>query len=135
MKNNLDTAVRPIGPAIKRGLLGVCPACGSGRLFRAWLKPCDQCDNCHEDYTHQRADDLPAYLVILLVGHITVGGFMMTDMVWLVSGWVHLIIWVPLTLILSLLLIQPVKGGVIGLQWAMRMHGFGGDEPRPEGPL
>lgn len=130
-----DTAIRPVAPAIKRGFLGSCPACGSGRLFRAWLKSCDRCAACNEDYTHHRADDLPAYLVILLVGHITVGGFMMTDMVWLVSSWVHLGIWVPLTLILSLLLIQPVKGGVIGLQWAMRMHGFGGDEPKPEDPL
>lgn len=118
--------------AIKRGMLGCCPACGSGKMFRAFLKPVDNCAACGEDLSHQRADDLPAYLVIVIVGHIVVGGFMMTDLVWPMSNWAHLAIWSPLTLILALLMIQPIKGGVIGLQWAMRMHGFGGEEPEPE---
>jgi uncharacterized protein (DUF983 family) len=126
---------RPAWPAIKRGLLGTCPNCGSGRLFTSFLKPVNHCAACHEDLSHHRADDLPAYLVILLVGHIVVGGFMMTDLVWPMSNWAHLAIWVPLTLILALALIQPIKGGVIGLQWAMRMHGFGGEEPGPEDQL
>lgn len=60
---------------------------------------------------------------------------MMTDLVWPMSNWAHLAIWSPLTLILALLMIQPIKGGVIGLQWAMRMHGFGGQEPEPEDKL
>jgi uncharacterized protein (DUF983 family) len=123
---------RSVRLSIKRGLLGTCPACGSGKLFRAYLKPVDACAACGEVMSHHRADDLPAYLVILIVGHITVGGFLMTDLVWRMSDWAHLAIWAPMTLILALLLIQPVKGAVIGLQWAMRMHGFGGSEDGPE---
>ena len=125
-------AVRPLGRSIKRGLLGRCPNCGDGKLFRAFLKPVDRCANCQEDYRPQRADDLPPYLVIFIVGHIVVGGYMMTDMVWLVPTWVHMAIWVPMTLFLSLAMMQPIKGGVIGLQWAARMHGFGhpdGEDP------
>lgn len=57
--------------AIKRGMLGCCPACGSGKLFRAYLKPVDNCAACGEDLSHQRADDLPAYLVIVIVGTIS----------------------------------------------------------------
>lgn len=129
---NAQQDKRLIWPAIKRGLLGHCPHCGSGRLFGRFLKPVDHCAACGEDLSHQRADDLPAYLVILIVGHLTVGGFMMTDMVLNWPDWVHLAIWAPLTLIMALILIQPVKGGVIGLQWAARMHGFGGNEPTPE---
>lgn len=119
--------------AMKRGFLGRCPACGSGRLFGRFLKVVDHCPECNEDYTHQRVDDLPAYLVVLVVGHIVVGGFMMTDLVWIVPGWLHLAIWVPITLLLSLALLQPTKGAIVGLQWAARMHGFGGDHPKPEG--
>lgn len=119
---------RPLGRSIRRGLLGRCPACGSGRLFRAYVKPVDRCAACGEDYTHQRADDLPPYLVITIVGHVVVGGYMGTDMIWPLTTWQHLAIWAPITLILSLLLLQPVKGGAIGLQWALRMHGFG-DQP------
>jgi uncharacterized protein (DUF983 family) len=126
---------RDVAKSIKRGLRGRCPHCGEGRLFRAFLKPVDHCAVCNEDYTHQRADDLPAYLSIVLVGHIVVGGFMMTDLVWTVSNWVHLAIWTPITLLLALATIQPIKGAVIGLQWAARMHGFGGEEPKPEGSL
>lgn len=132
---NMPRHERAVWPAIKRGFFGTCPACGSGRLFGKFLKSVDHCAACNEDYSHHRADDLPAYLVILIVGHITVGGFMMTDLVWMVSTWVHLAIWAPLTILLSLLLIQPIKGAVIGFQWATRMHGFGGTEDQPEGQI
>jgi uncharacterized protein (DUF983 family) len=126
---------RDVAKAMKRGLFCRCPNCGEGKLFRAYLKPVDHCANCNADYTHQRADDLPAYLSIVVVGHIVVGGFMMTDMVWTLSNWTHLAIWTPLTVLLALATIQPIKGAVIGLQWAARMHGFGGNEPKPEDGL
>lgn len=112
--------------AMKRGLFCRCPNCGEGKLFRAFLKPVDNCQVCGEDYSHHRADDLPAYLSIVLVGHIVVGGFMLTDQSVSWSNWVHLAIWTPLTLVLALATIQPIKGAVIGWQWAARMHGFGG---------
>ena len=125
---------RPVGRSIKRGLLSRCPACGTGRLFRAYVKPVDHCAACGEDYTHQRADDLPPYLVITIVGHIVVGGDRGTDLIWPLTTWQHLAIWVPITLILSLLLLQPVKGGAIGLQWALKMHGFGDTPEETEEP-
>ncbi|MBL0374836.1 DUF983 domain-containing protein [Rhizobium sp. KVB221] len=118
--------------AMKRGLFCTCPACGSGKLFKSFLKSVDHCAACGEEMSHHRADDLPAYLSIVLIGHIVLGGFMMTDLVWPVSSWIHLAIWTPLTVILALATIQPIKGAVIGLQWATRMHGFGGQEPKAE---
>jgi uncharacterized protein (DUF983 family) len=132
---DVETGKRDVVQAMKRGLFCRCPNCGQGKLFRAFLKSVDHCAVCDEDYSHHRADDLPAYLTIVLVGHIVVGGFMFTDMVWPMSNWAHLAIWTPLTLILALAFIQPIKGAVIGLQWAMRMHGFGGHEPKPEDPI
>ncbi|MDI7864386.1 DUF983 domain-containing protein [Rhizobiaceae bacterium n13] len=118
---------RPVGRSITRGLLNSCPACGSGKLFRQFLKPVDHCAACGEAMHHQRADDLPPYLVIFVVGHVAVGGFMMTDLVFPMSIWLQLAIWAPLTALAGLVSIQPIKGGVIGLQWALRMHGFAGD--------
>ncbi|MDS1135501.1 DUF983 domain-containing protein [Nitratireductor indicus] len=122
--------------AMKRGFFGRCPHCGEGKLFCSYLKVEDRCAVCGEELHHHRADDLPAYLVIFIVGHIVVGAFMgmeaMTD--W--PGWVHLSIWVPITLIMSLALIGPIKGSIVGLQWAYYMHGFGGEtdsfETHPE---
>ena len=57
---------------MKRGFRGRCPRCGEGKLFRAFLKVDDNCSVCDLDFTPHRADDLPAYLVIVIVGHIVV---------------------------------------------------------------
>jgi len=113
--------------SIKRGLLGRCPHCGEGKLFKAYLKPVDACAVCGEEMFHHRADDFPPYLAIFIVGHIVVAGFMATDSWLVLESWQHLMIWIPITIILSLSLLPPLKGGVIGLQWALRMHGFGGE--------
>jgi uncharacterized protein (DUF983 family) len=119
---------RNVWQAIKRGLVCKCPRCGNGNLFRAFTKPVDNCSVCAEDFTPQRADDLPAYLVVTIVGHIVLGGFLATEMLTELEGWTHLAIWVPITIIMSLALLQPIKGGVIALQWANYMHGFGGED-------
>lgn len=118
--------------AVARGLKGRCPHCGQGRLFRAFLKPFDRCEACGEDLHHQRADDLPPYIVITIVGHIIVGGLLLAEKFAEWPMWLHMTVWPLLTILLSFALMQPVKGGVVGLQWAVRMHGFGGEPERPE---
>jgi len=119
---------RPIFESMLRGFLGKCPHCGKGKLFRSFLKTVDQCSECGEEMKHHRADDLPAYLVIVVVGHIVVGAFMGVEAATVWPTWVHLVIWGPVTILMSLLLIGPIKGAVVGLQWALRMHGFGGEK-------
>ncbi|TAN00069.1 MAG: DUF983 domain-containing protein, partial [Rhizobiaceae bacterium] len=89
-------------------------------------------EHCGLEIHHHRADDFPAYIVLLIVGHITVGGMLLVESTTTLPMWVHLAIWLPLTLILAIALLQPVKGAIIGLQWALYMHGFGGEEPALE---
>jgi uncharacterized protein (DUF983 family) len=127
-------AERPLGRSIKRGMLCRCPSCGTGKLFRAFLKPVDQCAICGEQIHHHRADDLPAYLVIFVVGHVLMAGYMSSALVFDMSPWVHLAIWAPLAVLAAIVTIQPIKGGVIGLQWAYRMHGFGGHDDEATDP-
>ncbi|MGP0095022.1 MAG: DUF983 domain-containing protein [Xanthobacteraceae bacterium] len=110
--------------AMLRGFLNRCPKCGRGRLFGAFLKVEDHCSACGEALYHQRADDAPAYFVILIVGHIVVPLMLTVEFALHPPYWVHLVLWLPLTLALALGLIQPIKGAIIGLQWANRMHGF-----------
>ncbi len=119
---------RPLNRSMWRGFLGRCPHCNEGKLFRAYLKVADRCEVCGEDYHHHRADDLPAYLVIFVVGHIVVAAFMGAETMMELSTWQHLAIWAPVTIVMTLALLQPTKGAVVGLQWALRMHGFGGEE-------
>ena len=74
---------------------------------------------------HHRADDGPAYLTILVVGH-------------LMAPLIHIVFTTyrpePATLAsiftvgcvgLSLWLLPRMKGAMVGFQWAKRMHGFG----------
>jgi uncharacterized protein (DUF983 family) len=115
---------RDLWLAMKRGFRSRCPRCGEGRLFRAFLKVDNNCSACGLDFTPHRADDLPAYLVIVIVGHIVVPLALMIETEFSPPVALQLAIYLPLTLILSLVLLQPVKGAVVGLQWALRMHGF-----------
>jgi uncharacterized protein (DUF983 family) len=66
-------------PAMKRGFLGHCPACDKGRLFGRFLKVVDQCEACGTEFHHHRADDLPPYIVIFIVGHLVGYGILMTE--------------------------------------------------------
>ena len=120
---------RDVWTAMKRGFRGRCPRCGEGKLFRAFLKVDNNCSVCDLDFTPHRADDLPAYLVIVIVGHIVVPMALMIETNYAPPVALQLAIYLPITLVASLLLLQPVKGTVVGMQWALRMHGF--DEQNP----
>jgi len=110
--------------AMARGFAMKCPNCGRGHLFCRFLKVTDTCEVCAEDYTPQRADDFPAYLVIVVVGHIVVPALLAVAIAYDPPAWVQLAIWLPITLFASLGLLQPTKGAIVGLQWQIGMHGF-----------
>lgn len=116
---------RPTRRALLRGWRRKCPNCGSGPLMHSYLKVNDHCAVCREDFSHHRADDGPAYLTILLVGHLMAPLLHVTFVTWRPE---------PLTLFtifavgctgLSLYLLPRLKGAIVGFQWARMMHGFG----------
>ena len=127
MNPRFDHPPRHYGRALLRGLMGRCPHCGEGRMFRAFLKVADQCEVCGEALHHHRADDAPAYFVIVIVGHIVVPLTLSLEMAYAPPYWVHAALWTPLTLALAIGFLQPVKGAIVGWQWANRMHGFDHD--------
>jgi len=115
---------RPLVSDLARGFLGRCPACGKGRLFRAFLKVTDHCPACNEELHHHRADDFPAYLVIFIVGHVIVASALEVELHFSPPYWIHVALWAPLTVGLAIGLLQPVKGAIVALQWRLGMHGF-----------
>jgi uncharacterized protein (DUF983 family) len=122
---------RDVAQAMVRGAMGRCPACGARALFASYLLVAGQCRCCDEALHHHRADDAPPYFTIFIVGHVLVGGVLSLEQAYAPEAWVHAAIWLPLTLILCLSLLPVVKGALVGLQWALRMHGFGAEEDRP----
>ncbi len=124
----IDTvSPRPWWRAFRRGWMGKCPNCGQGRIFGAYLKVNGNCSVCNEDLSLHRADDAPPYVTIVIVGHLLVAILLHMEMAWRLPPMTYIYTLVPLAVILPLLLLPPIKGAIISLQWANRMHGFGGD--------
>lgn len=113
----VDTAIwAPVDP-VKAGLAGRCPRCGEGRLFNGFLKLGEGCGNCRLDYAFADAGDGPAVFVILIIGFITVGLALWMEVTYAPSLWLHFLLWVPLTVILSLVALRSLKGLLIVLQY------------------
>jgi len=123
-----DRPKRAVRPAIQRGSKCKCPNCGEGRMFDKWLKVTPVCKNCGEELHHEQAQDFPPYITITIVGHIVVTLLMIVESRTDWSLTTHLLVWLPLASALTFALMQPVKGGVVGMQWAVRMFGFDGEE-------
>jgi len=118
--------------AALRGLRSRCPRCGEARLFARWLKPFAHCPECAQDWSHQRADDFPAYIAILLTGHI-----LAPVIIWLVADFdlsplATAAILMPTAVAMMLGMLQPAKGAIISLQWWHGLQGFS-KERRAEG--
>ncbi len=120
---------RPLGRSIGRGLRGRCPSCGTGALFDGFLAVRPVCRVCGEELHHHRADDLPPYLTILIVGHVVVTGLLVCERLFSLPVWLETTLWLAIAACLSLALLRPLKGGVVGLQWALGLHGFGRPSP------
>ncbi|MCT4655369.1 MAG: DUF983 domain-containing protein [Cohaesibacter sp.] len=115
---------RPVWPAMVTGARCRCPNCQKGKLFSGFLKVSDKCAECGEDYSHQRADDAPPYFTIFIVGHIIVPLVIWAEVAFTPALWLHMAIWVPITIAMSLFFLRPIKGAIVALQWANYMHGF-----------
>ncbi len=121
-----DAENRDVLRSMLRGFQCRCPRCGEGAIFKSYLEVNDHCPVCKLALFHQRADDAAPYFVIFIVGHIIIGSMLFVDSTWHPAVWLQTLFWIPLTIILSLLLLPRIKGAIIGLQWANRMHGFDG---------
>ncbi len=75
-----STGSRSVSQALLRGFMLKCPACGVGALFRKYLKVSDDCPHCREALHHHRADDAPAYFIIVIVGHVVVSLVLAVEM-------------------------------------------------------
>lgn len=117
---------RPLWQAMTRGWRRRCPACGRAAMLFRYLKVHDRCAACDLELYHQRADDAPPYFTVTIVAHIVMPALLITERLYHPPEWLHMVIWLPLTLGLTLFLLPRVKGALIGLQWAKAMHGFGG---------
>lgn len=116
---------RPTRPAMLRGYRQLCPNCGRGKLFDGYLKVTPSCPVCGQELHHHRADDGPAYLTILIVGHLMAPLIHIVFTRFRPDPMVMATIFTVFVVALSLYLLPRLKGVVVAIQWARRMHGFG----------
>lgn len=114
--SHLPEEALPIG----RGLLGRCPRCGKGHLFKGFLGLRSKCENCGLDYDFADAGDGPAVFVILIGGFIVVFAAMVVEFLYQPPYWVHAALWIPSVLLLTLGPLRPIKGLLIALQYHHR---------------
>lgn len=111
--------VHPLMRSIFRGVRHQCPACGEGRLFWRYLKVQARCETCDHALAQYPADDGPAYLTILAVGHVIVAPMLLFPIVWEADA----IYTVPIILgsmaAITLTLLPRIKGGWIGMMYAL----------------
>ncbi|WP_419247662.1 DUF983 domain-containing protein [Roseibium aggregatum] len=118
---------RPVLKAMLRGACNSCMQCGRGSVFNGFLAVSHACAECGEEFHHHRADDAPPYFTITIVGHIVIPALLLVEVLYRPALWIHMSVWPLLTVLLSLSLMRPIKGALIGLQWALYMHGFDPD--------
>ena len=120
-----EPAGRPLGAAMRRGWRRRCPNCGQGPMMKSYLKVRETCPVCDQEMgALHRADDGPAYLTILIVGHL-----MAPAIIWVFTAFrpEPMVLASTFTVgcvALSLYLLPRLKGAIVGLQWAKRLHGF-----------
>jgi len=119
---------RPLGRSIRRGFFGRCPNCGEGRLLAGYLKVRPACPVCAEDLSHNRADDGPAYLTVLIVGHVMAPTLLFVFTRFRPEPLTLITIFASGAVALSLALLPRLKGMLVGIEWSRRMHGFGADK-------
>jgi uncharacterized protein (DUF983 family) len=126
-----DQAIYAPVPPASAGMRGRCPRCGQGRLFKGFLDTAPSCSACGLDFKFIDSGDGPAVFVILIIGFVVVGLALFVEVSWQPPLWLHAVLWLPLTLALSLGLLRPLKGLMIGLQYRNKAEQGRIDRPGP----
>lgn len=115
-----DATLRPkVGTAILRGVTNRCPNCGEGRVFDGYLRVVRECAHCGAPLGELRADDAPPYITLLVVCHIVVALLVAVETAFSPSTGLEIAIFLPLTAILVLGLLRPIKGATVGAMLAL----------------
>lgn len=118
-------ADRALWPALHRGWRRRCPRCGSGPMMQGYLSVRDHCTVCGEDLHHHRADDGPAFLTILIVGHLMAPFLHIAFVRFRPEPLILFTVFAVGCLTLALYLLPRTKGAMVAFQWSRQLHGFG----------
>ena len=107
--------VPPLLVAMIRGARGLCPACGQTHAFNGYLRVVPECLVCGAPLGEVRADDAPPYFTVFIVAHVVIGAMFAVYQAYDPPFWLQAAIWLPVTIVMSVLLLRPIKGATLGL--------------------
>ena len=108
----------PSAPSpITTGLKGLCPRCGKGHVFQGYLKVRPTCEVCGLDLAFADTGDGPAFFVMSIVGIVVVALALWAEFAYSPPIWLHLVMWTALSIVMSLVLVRPLKGVLVNLQY------------------
>jgi uncharacterized protein (DUF983 family) len=111
-----ESPATPPNPIIA-GFACRCPRCGKGRLYAGFLTLAPRCEACGLDYGFMDSGDGPAIFVIMIAGAIVVTAALITEVKYQPPFWVHAVLWLPLTLAVTLWPLRAIKSLLIALQF------------------
>ncbi len=118
-----DHSEIPLKTAAARALLGRCPCCGEGKLFRSYLKQVENCSVCGESFGQIRADDAAPWLTIILVGHVFLPLAFLVNLDWMPT-WAAMLSLAALFAGISLAILPRAKMLFIAILWQTRAPGY-----------
>lgn len=113
----MEDRLYPPLSSVKVGLKTCCPRCGEGKLFAGFLTVPSACAVCGLDYAFADAGDGPAVFIMMIAGFLVVGLALFVEVTFQPPYWVHAVLWIPLTLFLTIGLLRPLKGWLIAQQY------------------
>lgn len=117
-----DTSSERLPSPFDAGLRCVCPRCGKGPLFRGYLTVRPRCETCGLDLSFMDGHEGPAVFVIFVVGFVIIAAAALTEVAFHPHPLVHLALWIPATIVLSLLLLRPFKATLVALHYRSIVH-------------
>lgn len=117
-------SLKKFWPVIIKGLLERCPSCGKGKLYYRYLKQVEHCDICNENLGVIRADDGPAWLTILIVGHLLAPFIIAFSFNTIWPNWLSISVWSVLAVVLAMMILPRAKGLFIGILWKLKNKGY-----------
>ena len=112
----------PRQSTIRTGLRCACPRCGVGKLYDGLLRVRDRCEHCALDYSRLEADDGPAFFIIVGYSALIIPLALWLEFAATPPIWVHALIWIPVVIIGSVLLLRPLKAWLVAQHYAHRVH-------------
>ncbi|CAN5378303.1 DUF983 domain-containing protein [soil metagenome] len=104
-------------PVALASVQGLCPQCGARTLFGSITGFAPRCRGCGLDFSQFNVGDGPAAFLILVIGALITAMAVVTEVKVHPPFWVHILLWLPLTLVAVVGSLRVAKAALLILEY------------------